>query len=472
MDGSSCTSPLLRVLLANQSLAAPARGSLLFDLILIFILILVNGFFSAAEMAVVTQNDNKIRQMAASGNLRAGRLIRFIDNKSRFLSTIQVAITLAGFLSSAFAADKIAGRLYAVLDPSAQSPSLRTVSVVALTFLLSYLSLVLGELVPKRLAMRKPESLALSAGRILRFFDILFYPFTRLLELSSNAVIRLFGIDPGEVADQVTEEEIRILVEAGAGRGDLEEEEANLIKNIFAFDDKYASEIMTPRVSLTAIPLTSSYEEAVAIAADARYSRFPVYDEDIDDIVGVLTVKDLLRAARDREGNEFNLRQILHPPYFIPEGKKIDVLFKEMQKRQLTMAVVVDEYGGTEGIVTLEDLLEEIVGEIEDEYDAPEASVTINPDGSYIFSGLVTPAEAGRYVPELDELKEDDDFDTIAGFVLSLLGYIPETGEYAQAVFNHMRFTVLEMKDRRIAKIRLDILEDKEEESSDGSPTI
>jgi putative hemolysin len=465
LDGSSCTGPLMRAILEKQVIVASNSGSLLFDLILIFVLILINGFFSAAEMAVVTQNDNRIRQMAQSGHSKAKRLLRFVDNKSRFLSTTQVAITIAGFLSSAFAADKIAGRIYTALDPLYETPSLRTIAVIGLTILLSYISMVLGELVPKRLAMRRPEALALSIAGILRGFDIFFYPFTRLLEFSGNVVIRLFGIDPSETAKQVTEEEIRILVEAGTGSGDLHEEEATLINNIFAFDDKYVSEIMTPRVSVTGVPLDSSYDEAVEIAANARYSRFPVYEEDIDDIVGVLTVKDLLRVTRDQRESGFNLGDILRPTYFVPEGKKIDVLFNEMKRRQITMAVVVDEYGGTEGIVTLEDLLEEIVGEIEDEYDAPETSVTLNPDGSYVFSGLLTPAEAGRYVPELDALKEDDDFDTIAGFVLSLLGHIPMQDEKPEVIFNHLKFTVLEMEDRRIAKIKLEILPEKSKDS-------
>ncbi|MFA5586319.1 MAG: hemolysin family protein [Saccharofermentanales bacterium] len=468
MDGSSCTGPLWRALLQQDTMVATLGGSLWFDIILILILILINGFFSAAEMAVVTQNDNKIRQMAESGHAAAKRLLRFVDNKGRFLSTIQVAITIAGFLSSAFAADKIAGRLYAAFDPLAQRPSLRTILVIGLTLVLSYITLVLGELVPKRLAMRRPEAFALSIAGVMRVFELLFYPFTRLLLFSVNGVIRLFGIDPTETAKRVTEEEIRILVDAGAGCGDLHEEEAALINNIFAFDDKYVSEIMTPRVSVTAVPLQAGYEEAVDIVARAPYSRFPVYDEDIDDIVGVLTVKDLLRVTREQKEGDFRLEDILRPTYFVPEGKKIDSLFREMKRRQMTMAVVVDEYGGTEGIVTLEDLLEEIVGEIEDEYDAPEASVTMTPDGAYIFSGLLTPAEAGRYVPELDQLKEDDDYDTIAGFVLSLLGYIPQEGQQPRVTFNQLKFTVLEIKDRRISKIRLDVLPAADDEAASG----
>ncbi|MBP6137992.1 MAG: HlyC/CorC family transporter [Clostridia bacterium] len=467
MDGSSCTGPLLRAILTEHVSAGTVRGSLLFDFILIFFLISVNGFFAAAEMAVVTQNDNKIRQMADSGHAAAKRLLRFVDNKSRFLSTIQVAITLAGFLSSAFAADKLAVRLYVFVDPGLVYPSLRTLLVVLMTIVLSYFTLVFGELVPKRLAMRRPEQFAMMVSGILRFFDFVFRPFTKLLEWSTNLVLRILGIDPDEASSRVTEEEIRILVEAGAGCGDLQETEADLIKNIFAFDDKYVSEIMTPRVSITSVPLSSTYEEAVDIVAHASYSRFPVYNEDIDDIVGILIVKDLLRVPKSKRGADFKLESILRPAFFVPEVKKVDVLFREMKQQHTTLAVVVDEYGGTEGIVTMEDLLEEIVGEIEDEYDAPVTSVVVNADGSYVFSGLLTPAEAGRYVPELDELKEDDDFDTIAGFVLSLLGYIPEKGAQPEAIFKHLKFTVLEMDDRRISRIRLEVLPDKSSEDED-----
>ena len=461
MDGSRCTGPLLRALLEKQVIPGETVGSLWFDLILIFILVFINAFFSATEMAVIAQNDNKIRQMAEKGHASAKKLLHFVDNKSRFLSTIQIGVTLAGFLSSAFAADKIAGRIYLAVDPLGQNASLRTLFVILFTFVLSYITLVLGELVPKRLALRNPEGLAMSVAPILRVVDFIFYPFTKLLEWSGNGVMRLLGIDPKETGDRVTEEEIRILAQAGAGSGDLQEEEALLIDNIFAFDDKYVSEIMTPRVSVVAIPLDLGYEETLKLVAGACYSRFPVYDEDIDDIVGVLIAKDLLRVATGNSAKDFSLQSIMRQAYFIPEGKKIDVLFREMKQQRITMAVVVDEYGGTEGIVTLEDLLEEIVGEIEDEFDPPETSVTVNSDGSYVFSGLLTPAEAGRYVPELDQLKEDDDYDTIAGFVLSLLGHIPEADERPVAIYDNLKFTVLEMADRRIARIKLEILDEE-----------
>lgn len=465
MDDAGGTGPLLRVLLSNQSVFREANaGSLVFDILLILLFILINAFFAAAEMAIVTQNDNKIRKLAEEGNHAASKLILFIEDKSRLLATIQVLITLAGFLSSAFAADKLASRLYRVADPGFNHLWLQSFFVVVVTILLSYISLVLGELVPKRLAMRKPEQFSLAVVGVLRVFDKILRPFTKLLEMSCNAVLRMLGIDPKETVSSATEEEIRILAEAGVGTGDIGADDALLIDNIFAFDDKDAAEIMTPRLSIAAICADAGYEETYATVANASYSRFPVYEDDLDDIVGVLFVKDLMRVPRAKQGEAFDLRDIMRKAYFVPESKRIDVLFKEMKENHLSLVIVIDEYGGTEGLITIEDLLEEIVGDIEDEYDPPKNDVIINSDGSFILNGLLTPAEAGRYVPPLDELEEDDDYDTIAGFVLSLLGRIPEPGEHPSVVYDNLKFTVLEMDDRRIARIRLDIIEPSAED--------
>ncbi|MDD4323899.1 MAG: hemolysin family protein [Eubacteriales bacterium] len=463
MDESGCIIPLTRVLLSNQELAVqPQSGSLAFDLILIFILILINGFFAGSEMAIVTQNDNRIRKMADEGSSAAKKLMHVVENKSQMMATIQVSITFAGFLSSAFAADKIASRVYLAVDPSFQSPWLQTLFVVLITILVSYFSLVLGELVPKRLAMRNPEQMSLKVVSVLLFFDIIFRPFTKLLNWSTNGVLRLFGIDPKETQDTITEDEIRILAEAGVDTGDLPAEDAFLIDNIFAFDDKDVGEIMTPRLSIAAISVDSTYDEAVNFAANAHFSRFPVYDEDLDNIVGTLFLKDLMRVPAEERGDDFDLHKIMRNPYFVPEGKQIDILFREMKSKHISMAIVVDEYGGTEGLITMEDLLEEIVGEIEDEYDPPKNDVVENPDGSFILSGLLTPQEAGRYVEALEDLEEDDNYDTIAGFVLSLLGRIPADGEQPSVIFENLRFTVLAMDDRRIDQILLEILPEDE----------
>ena len=433
-------------------------GRLLFDLLLIFILIMINAFFAASEMAIVTLNDNKIRKLAEEEDGTAKKLLYFVDNQGGFLATIQVGVTLAGFLSSAFASKNIAGLLFSVFDPGMTTEYLQTISVIIVTIILSYFSLVLGELVPKRIAMNNPEGFARAFVGVLRGFDFLMRPFTKFLDVSSRLVLRLFRIDPDKYGERVTEEEIRIMTEVGAKTGDIQVEDVTLIKNIFSFDDKEVAEIMTPRTNIVALPVDSNYEETREAAAHSRFSRIPVYGEDLDDILGVLYIKDLLRVSKDQMA-EFELGEIIREPYFIPEGKQINILFREMQQNRLSLAVVVDEYGGTEGIITIEDLLEEIVGNIEDEYDLPDEEVILETDGSYLMSGLLTPAEAGEFVPALAELEDDDSFDTIAGFVLSILGYIPEPGEQPVIEYKNLRFTVLEMDDKRISKIKLDVLE-------------
>lgn len=442
-------------------------GSVLLDLLLVFLLILINAFFAASEMAIVTLNDNRVRKSAEDGNAVAKKLLRFIDNQGQFLATIQVGVTLAGFLSSAFAADKFAGRLFLLLDPSGNNSTLQTISLVVITLILSYFSLVLGELVPKRIAMQHPDQFSKRFVGLLGVIDRVFKPITKFLNVSANLVLRLFGVDPKERKDHITEEEIRILAEAGAGSGDIRVSDVALIKNIFAFDDKEVSEIMTPRTNMVAMPARASYDEAVEIAANSRFSRFPVYEEDLDDIIGVLYIKDLLRVPKAMRGERFDMPQIVREPYFIPEGKKINVLFREMKQQHVSLAVVVDEYGGTDGIISMEDLLEEIVGDIEDEYDEHNTDIVQNADGSYTLSGLLTPAEAGRYIQALDELEDDDDYDTVAGFVLSILGHIPAPDEYPTIEYGNLRFKVLEMDDKRISRVHLEVLEPEKDRQID-----
>lgn len=447
------------IIAALAAAAADLRvGRLLLDLSLIFLLILINAFFSASEMAIITLNDNKIRKAAEENDGTARKLLYLLENKGGFLATVQIIITLAGFLSSAFASKNLSGLLFSLFDPSLQKEYLMTISVIVITIILSYFSLVLGELVPKRIAINNPEKFSRSFVGLLILIDRLVKPFAKFLDLSAGLVLKILRIDPNKDKDRVTEEEICILSEAGARSGDIQLEDVTLIKNIFSFDDKEVSEIMTPRTNIIALQLDSDYETTREAAANSRFSRIPVYKEDVDNIVGVLYIKDLL-GIKDDEKADFKLENIIREAYFVPESKQINILFKEMQKNRLSLAVVIDEYGGTEGIITIEDLLEEIVGNIEDEYDAPDEDVIINPDGSYLLNGLLTPAEAGEYVPELAELEDDDDFDTIAGFVLSLLGYIPEPDARPEIKYQNLKFKVLEMDEKRIAKIRLDVVD-------------
>lgn len=433
-------------------------GSWWISVLVILILILINGFFSASEMAIVTLNDKKIRKQAQENDKQAKRLLVFLDHQENFLSMIQVAITLAGFLSAAFGADSFAQPLYALMDPEGKRPWMATLATVLITLLIAFFSLVLGELVPKRIGISRSESYAKHSVGVLSFCDKIFRPITRFLSASSNLIANALGLAQLTGSERVTEEEIRLMTEASRESGDIHGDEADMINNIFELDDKEVSEIMTPRTAMVALSVESSWDEVVAVAANDRYSRIPVYREDMDDIIGVLHIKDLLRVPKE-EQEHFDLSKVVRPAYFVPGTKQLSVFFHEMRQKHLSIGIVVDEYGGTDGIVSLEDVLEEIVGDITDEYDEGTPVCQKLNDGSYVLDGLLTPEEAGHFVPELQAMEDDDDYDTIAGFVLSLLGRIPDADEKATVVFeNKMRFTVLEMDDKRIAKIRLEIL--------------
>ena len=465
MDDGTIGSLSRFIFLCSNQVNSAGESSFVLDLIIVLLLILLNGFFAASEMAVVTLNDNKVRKLAEEGNAVARKLLRFVNDQGNFLATIQVGVTFAGFLSSSLAADKFATRLYAALDPSGNMPWLATASTVGITLVMSYLSLVLGELVPKRLAMRNPEAFTSRFVGLLRGFDTAVRPFSMFVNFTANIVLKLLRVDPDQTEDEVTEEEIRLLTEVGRDTGNIRRDEAEMIKNVFAFDDKDVSEIMTPRTSMTTLSVRATYDEAESVAANDRYSRIPVYDENVDNIVGILHIKDLFRVPKEQRGEAFDLRQIIRDAYFVPEGKSINMLFREMQREHISLAVVVDEYGGTDGIISIEDLLEEIVGNIEDEYDEQNPACITNEDGSYSVDGLLTPEEAGRFIPELDALEDDDDYDTLAGFVLSLLERIPEPDEHPSVTFENLRFTVLQMDDRRIARIHVEILPEEDNES-------
>lgn len=457
-------------LLAAKAAVENSDPSYLGGVILILILILLNGFFSAAEMAIVTLNDQKVKKEAESGDRKAKLLLPIINNQGSFLAMIQVGVTLAGFLSSAFAASKFSMPLYRVLDPDYQRSWLLGVITVVLTLVLSAITLVFGELVPKRIGLYKPEKFARAFVSVFRFFGFFLRPIATLLNWIAVKIAILIGINPQIGNERVTEEEIRLMAEASRASGDIEKEEAEMINNIFELDDREVSEIMTPRTNMVSLPLSATYDEVIETAAAERYSRIPVYDEDIDDIVGVLHIKDILRFESNKDKNKhFVLAENIRPALFTPESKSLSVLFREMQQHRHSMAIVVDEYGGTDGLVSIEDVLEQIVGKIEDEYDEdPEPCVQVS-NNSWELDGLLSIDEAARFLPQLEVFAEDDefdDYDTIAGLVLGLLEYIPQEGEQPSVEYGHVRFTVLEMDDRRIARVKVEEL--PKEESSEA----
>ncbi|MBN1775150.1 MAG: HlyC/CorC family transporter [Clostridiales bacterium] len=437
-------------------------GRIIINLLIVFVFVLVNAFFSATEIAVISLNDNKIKRMAEEGHKGAKRVMRFIDNPGSFLATIQVGVTFAGFLSSAFAADKFTDLLYGAIDPAGKFESfLRPTSMVVITLILSYFSLVLGELVPKRVAQRYPDKVSFLSASVVRGFGLIMKPFVKLLTLSTNAVLRVMGIDPHANNRNVTEEEIRMMVDVGSESGSIEDDEKLMIKNVFEFNDKEASEIMTHRRKIVSLPIDADIEEVMKIATEERFTRIPVYRENIDDIVGILHIKDLLAysSCPDKRG-DFSLQELIRRPLVAHENKKISSLFREMKKGGLQMAVIVDEYGGTMGIATIEDVIEEIVGNITDEFDKEEQELVLLPDGDYMVLGDMTLNDLENAVG-ID--LPDEDYDTIAGLAIQLLDRIPNKGENPEVQYKNIIIRVEQVQDKWISKLRLHILPEEEE---------
>lgn len=423
--------------------------------IVLIVLILLNAFFAASEIALISLNDNRIRAMAEDGHKRAKLLTGLLREPSRFLATIQIGITLAGFLASAFAAESFAGDLAAfVAERGVPMPRevLRTIALVAITLVLSYFTLVFGELVPKRLAMKKAEPIAMLAVRPLIFLSAITHPVVRLLTWSTNLIVRLFGVDPNADDEEVTEEEIRMMVDVGEERGAIDETEKMMINNIFDFDNKTVSEIMTHRIDVVGIPIVATLEEILETIGSEKYTRYPVYREHMDDIVGILHVKDLTLHVMECDEEAFDLEKLLRKPYHVPMARPIDEVFSDFQKNKVHMAIVIDEYGGTAGIVTIEDLLEEIVGNILDEYDEDERDIVRMDDQSLLVSGITD-------LDEIERLLEiglpTERYDTVSGFVIGQLGRFPEAGDPAEIVWEGYTFRAEGPVKKRIAKVRI-----------------
>ncbi len=398
-------------------------------LLLQFVLILINAFFAATEIAVISINENRVRKQAEEGDKKAAMMLRLAESPSDFLSTIQVAITLGGFLASAFAASNIASRITQSMLASGftllSEQALSTVSMILVTIILSYFTLVLGELTPKRIAMQNPEKVARMSSRIIIVVQVLFKPIVWLLSISTNGLLRLMRIDPHAAKAAVTEEEIRLMVDISSERGTIQEDEREMIENIFEFNNITAEYVMVHRMDVVAIHVDDTNAEILQTIRDSGLSRFPVYDEDIDDITGILNTRDFLLNAQDEPRK--TLRELLRPAYLVPETVPADVLFRNMQKQKVHMAIVVDEYGGMSGIVTMEDLIEEIVGNIYDEFDPAEENEIVSIgdnlwrcDGSIELETLADALEI--------ELPLDEEYDTLGGMVFSCFNTIPKDG--------------------------------------------
>jgi len=430
---------------------------MLIEILVLFILILLNAFFAGSEIALISLNDNKVKKLADSGDKKAKLLYNLLSEPSRFLATIQIGITLAGFLASAFAAENFAGRLTSsLISFGVPIPQrlLGTISLIVITLLLSYFTLVFGELVPKRLALQKAEFISMLAIVPLTFLSKFSSPFVKLLTLSTNTIVKLFGLDPNSDDKSITEEEIRMMIEVSKAEGKIQETESFMINNVFEFDNKTVSDIFTHRTDIVAISIDTPLKEVVEFVSAQQYTRFPIYKGNTDNIIGVLHVKDLMPYLVNNNNDTFILTDIIREPYFVLESTKIDTVFKDMQKNNVHLAVAIDEYGGTDGIITIEDLIEEIVGNIFDEYDNPESEdeIHIVSDNTYLVSGTVN-----LYKIE-DLLKIElptEEYDTLSGFIIGQLGYIPRKDEKPNIEINNFNFKVEKMKHNRIQKVKI-----------------
>jgi len=441
----------------------PIWGSLLLQAVLI----LLNAFFSATEIAVLSLSENKIKRQLDAGDRKAHALLSMIKGPSQFLSTIQIGSTLVGFMASAFAARSFSWRIADFLVGAGFTmprAALETASIVVVTLVLSYFTLVFGELVPKRIAMRHALAVGRFASGIVRIFSIVTRPAVWLLMKSANAILKLFGIGPERDAEEVTEENIRLMVDIGEEKGAIEAEEAELIENIFEFNNMTADEVMVHRTDVSALSIANSHEEILRVIGGTGFSRFPVYEEDIDDIIGTLSTREYLLNATSPAPRPF--RDLIRPAYFVPETVRADILFRDMQRRKTHIAVVVDEYGGTSGIVTMEDLLEEIVGDIFDEFDPQKEQEIqrLEPNLWRVNGGV----DLETLSETLDiPLPLDDEFDTLGGLVYSQMSAIPEDGTTPTVIASGLRIQVEKIEDRRVESALISKVETAAEKTAE-----
>ena len=434
------------------------------QIILQIILIALNALFACTEVAVITISDVRLEKLAASGNKRAIRLKKLTDQPTRFLATIQVAITLAGFIGAAFAADSFSEMLTSALVKAGMgipAAVIKKVSVVLITLVLSFFTLVFGELVPKRLAMKDPEKIALAASGMITFVSRIFAPMVWLLNITSNGILRLMGIDPESDDDTVTEEEILMMSDAGAEKGTIDEDENRIIKNIFAFDDTTVEQVCTHRTDVDVLwsdDDTNVWEETIH---RTRHSSFPICGESVDNVIGVLNAKDYFRL--DDKSRENIMNSAVHEPCFVHENMKAD---RQMKKRGADhFAIVVDEYGGMSGIITITDLVEELVGDFADDpEDEPAVRLEKTGDNTWTVPGISSLSDVCE---EIDVVLPADKYETFGGYVIAELGEIPKDGSQLSLEAGGLHIDILEVKHHRIEVCRVEKLAAEKEEEKE-----
>lgn len=425
---------------------------MLSQLIILAVLIFLNAFFAASEIAFISLNDTKIEKQAKDGNKKAKQIEKMLKTPSKFLATIQIGITLAGFLSSAFASDTFAEKLAPILFQCMPFFSLgvwKSISIIIITIILSFFTLVFGELVPKRLAMKNYEKIAFGTIGIIRAISIITSPFVKFLTLVTNSISKLFGVGENE-EESVTEEEIKMMVDQGEEKGTIKEEEKELINNVFEFNDITASEIMKHRKDIFAVDINISNDELMEELSkeEYRYSRIPVYDETIDEIKGILYIKDVLKNIGKKN---FKVKNVVKDAYFVSQTRLINEFFKELQKNKMQIAIIIDEYGGTAGLITMEDILEELVGDIYDEYDKEEKEFEKIDENTYIIVGSMPIYDVNKL---LNANIPEGDYDTLSGFLQEKLGRIPEEEENPIIETKEVTYKIEKYEDKRILKVK------------------
>ena len=425
---------------------------MLTQIIVLVILILFNAYFAATEIAFISLNDAKIEKEAKEGNKKAKSILKMLKSPSKFLATIQIGITLAGFLSSAFASDAFADKLAPILNswmPFLSLDTWRGIAIVLITIILSFFTLVFGELVPKRLAMKYYEKISYATIGVIRGISVVTAPFVKLLTFSTNMVSKIFGVGEAE-EEVVTEEEIKMMIDEGEEKGTIERGEKQLLNNVFEFNDIIVSEVMTPRTEMYAIDINNDIYDSLDEIDEFKYSRIPVYEDNIDDIKGILFIKDIIKPLK--ENKRIDIKSIIREPYFVPESKDIDELFKEMQANKVQIAIAIDEYGGTAGLITMEDIIEELVGNIFDEYDEEEIDYKKIDDNTYILSGAITSYELKKI---FDIEFPEGDYETLSGYLIDKLGRIPDEDEHPIIEDDNLTYKVEEIDDKRIKYVKV-----------------
>ena len=433
---------------------------MLVNIILIIVLILINGVFAASESALVAINHNRLRDDVEKANKRAIKTNKFVHNPTNFLSTIQIGITFIGFINAIIVSDAFTDKIvnYFVTVITIEPSVLRPIVTVLLTLILTYFQVVLGELVPKRIAMRYPRKVSYMFIGLNSFLSVVMKPLVWLLTSSANLIIKILGINVEEAEDRYSEQEIRLMIDAGKKTGTIDESESEMIENIFEWDDTVVSEIMTHRTEIIAINIESTKNEVINIVAKERFTRFPIYEDNIDNIVGTIHSKDLLAYLDNMNKQEFDLKKLVRKAMFIPERKIVSELFVEMKQTKQHIAIVIDEFGGTAGIVTMEDILEQIVGNIFDEYDDNIEEIKHLGEGIYEIDGLSS-LENVEDILMID--LPYDDYDTLSGFMIGKLQRLPRKGEKPEIIFNGYSFKAIDLDTKVINRVLVTKLNNK-----------